>query len=45
MWPLIEITATAVDWFGIVLTLSTAIVTLTAAFFLHRFFRRAMREM
>jgi len=45
MWPLLEITATAIDWFGIVLTLSSIIVTATAAFFLHRFFRHALREM
>jgi hypothetical protein len=47
MWPVVEtvVVATNVDWFGVVVILATAIVTTTAAFLLHRFFRHALREM
>lgn len=47
MWPVIETTivATNVDWFGVLLTLSTIVVTATAIYFSHRFFRHAVREM
>jgi hypothetical protein len=45
MWPLVENVSTAVDWFGITLTLASIIVFGTGGYFFRRFLRHAMREM